>query len=320
MKRNVVALSVGTFVAAVVGTAMMTEGAWAENFVVDGNKALNTNNTFRRVDNFPRMSIWDFNPNDADQQFDRIQGSRGGTLLRHRSTGNCLNAHYLSNGGEVNTWSCNAGDPDQNFTITSLGNGYSRIQRTGTNLCVDSPTRDNGGKIHLWQCVDTPNQRWRSSGVIINPPPIQPPNLSLAVYRQSNPFWNAGYAPASTNPPNPKLGASKGNCTWYASGRSKELGRNANNVNKLLGNASQWAIQARNAGVATSSTPVVGAIAQWGAGNPSNSNHVAVVESVNRDGTITISESSYDIPGGRYDYLYNTRTIPANNPSIYILP
>ena len=316
-------LQIGAMAITAAGSLLIiSSSASAENFVLDGNKALNTNNNFSKIDGNPRLSIWDFSPNDNDQQFDRIGGSRGGTLLKHRSTGKCLNAHYLSNGGLVNTWACNAADPDQNFTITDLGGGYSQIKRTGTNLCVDSPTRDNGGKVHLWECVNNSNQRFKNTGttVIVPPPAIGQPNFSSALYRSSNPFWQAGYAPAFTNPPNPKLGASKGNCTWYASGRSKEFGRNASNVNKLTGNASQWSAQARNAGLTTSTTPVAGAIAQWGAGNASNQNHVAVVEKVNGDGTIIISESSYAAPGSKYDYLYGTRTIPANNPSIYILP
>ncbi len=148
----------------IVSTFIGGAAALAENFVVDGsNKALNTNNNFRKVDGNPVMSLWDFNSTDRDQQFDRISGNRGGTLLRHGSTGKCLNSHYLTNGGQVNTWPCDANDPDQNFTINSLGNGLSQLQRTGTNLCVDSSTRDNGGIVHVWQCDrNNPNQRFRN--------------------------------------------------------------------------------------------------------------------------------------------------------------
>ncbi|MTJ15844.1 MULTISPECIES: RICIN domain-containing protein [unclassified Dolichospermum] len=169
-KFNLIALLAGT---TIVTTFIGGAAALAENFVVDGsNKALNTNNNFRRVDGNPVMSLWDFNSNDRDQQFDRIPGNRGGTLLRHGSTGKCVNSHYLTNGGVLNTWSCDANDPDQNFNIISLGNGLSQIQRTGTNLCVDSPTRDNGGKIHVWQCDrNNPNQRFRNGAATPPPPP-----------------------------------------------------------------------------------------------------------------------------------------------------
>ncbi|MGB5963587.1 MAG: CHAP domain-containing protein [Coleofasciculaceae cyanobacterium] len=174
-------------------------------------------------------------------------------------------------------------------------------------------------------------ERWVPSAYMIGYPPSKPPtqpnctptpigqigqpDFTLAVYRQDNPFWRAGYAPSFTNPPNPKLGKSQGNCTWYASGRAKQLGRNAANVNRMTGNAQEWGTQARNANIPTSRIPQVGAIAQW------DSNHVAVVEKVNSDGTVLISESSYSSQiGGSYDYLYKTRTIAANNPTRFILP
>ncbi|AFW94904.1 ricin B lectin domain-containing protein [Anabaena sp. 90] len=173
-----------TIVATFIGGA----AALAENFVVDGsNKALNTNNNFRKVDGNPVMSLWEFSSTDRDQQFDRISGNRGGTLLRHGSTGKCLNSHYLTNGGVVNTWPCDANDPDQNFNIISLGNGLSQIQRTGTNLCVDSPTRDNGGKIHVWQCDrNSPNQRFRN-GTVTPPPP--PPSGQITLPFRSRETW-----------------------------------------------------------------------------------------------------------------------------------
>ncbi len=296
--------------------------AFAETFVLDGNKALNTNPNFRLIDGHPRMSTWDHSLNDADQNFDRKTGGNGGEHLVHRRTGKCVNAYRRWNGAEVNVYPCRLGDGDQNFNIESIGNGDVQIRVANTNFCLDNPNRINGGLVTLQQCVRNANQRFKINGgtVVVPPVTIGQPNFASAFYRQSNPFWLAGYAPASTNPPNPKLGASKGNCTWYASGRAKDFGRNASNVNKLLGHASEWAAQARNAGLTTSNTPVAGAIAQWGAGNVSNQNHVAVVEKVNGDGTIVISESSFASPGSTYDYLYRTRTISANNPSIYILP
>ncbi|WP_071188180.1 ricin-type beta-trefoil lectin domain protein [Trichormus sp. NMC-1] len=167
-KLNLSVLVLGTAIGITIGSS----AALAENFIVDGNKALNTNNNFRRVDGNPVMSIWDFSSTDRDQQFDRISGNRGGTLLRHNSTGKCLNSHYLTNGGVVNTWPCDPSDPDQNFNIISLGNGFSQIQRTGTNLCVDSPTRNNGGTVHVWQCdPNNPNQRFKNGSTPPPPPP-----------------------------------------------------------------------------------------------------------------------------------------------------
>lgn len=146
-------------------------------------------------------------------------------------------------------------------------------------------------------------------------------DFSSSYYLDGNPFWQGGFVPASINPRNNLGGNYRGNCTWYASGRSKELGRNPSQVNQLLRNASQWGSDASAAGIRTASTPEVGAIAQWdaGAGGMTGYGHVAVVEAVNNDGTILISESSYsDVRD--WNFLHRKRTISANNPSRYILP
>jgi hypothetical protein len=187
----------------------------------------------------------------------------------------------------------------------------------------------------IW--IDQPDARWYklsgqnawvASAVVAGNAPGSTPlcntgqlDFTLPVYREENPFWNAGYAPISTNPPNPKLGNAKGNCTWYANGRTKQLGRNSASVNVMLGNANQWDDQARAAGISLSSTPQVGAIAHWEGSSTNPYGHVAVVEQVNPNGTILISESSYSAnSGSSWDFLYRTRTIPANQPSTFILP
>lgn len=169
---------------------------------------------------------------------------------------------------------------------------------------------------------------WVASAVVAGNAPGSTPlcntgqlDFTLPVYRKENPFWNAGFAPISTNPPNPKLGKAKGNCTWYANGRTKQLGRKSASVNVMLGNANQWDDQARAAGISLSRTPQVGAIAQWEGNSTNPYGHVAVVEQVNPNGTILISESSYSAnSGSSWDFLYRTRTIPANQPSTFILP
>jgi surface antigen len=128
-----------------------------------GDYALNTNNYFYRIDGNPIMSSWRRNDRDPDQHIKQLPGNWG-TLLKNKSTGKCLNAHYLYNGARVNVWPCRGSDPDQNWTLTDLGGGYLQIKRANTNLCLDMPDRKNYGKIHLWECNrNNPNQRWRTN-------------------------------------------------------------------------------------------------------------------------------------------------------------
>lgn len=84
-----------------------------------------------------------------------------------------------------------------------------------------------------------------------------------------------------------------GYCTWYVKNRRPDLPNN-------LGNAETWVSRAAAQGLATGSTPQAGAVGQAG-------NHVVYVESVNGDGTVTISEMNY-----RALYETTTRTVAAN--------
>jgi hypothetical protein len=154
-----------------------------ETFYVREGMALNTNMTFRLFDTKPRMSIYQRNDSDRDQQFERFPGNRGGILLRNRSTGMCLNAHHLYEGAEMNTWPCDANDPDQNWNLVDVGDGWNLIKRAGTSMCVDTPTRNNAGKVHLWTCnSNNSNQRWKSSAAPRPVDQISPTKIPLSQY------------------------------------------------------------------------------------------------------------------------------------------
>ena len=96
-----------------------------------------------------------------------------------------------------------------------------------------------------------------------------------------------------------------GYCTWYAYNRRAELGRP---VGSFWGNASTWAYNAMNSGYNVSRSPSVGAVMQNGGGY----GHVAVVESVGADGSISISEMNY-VGWNRQ----STRTLSAGEASGY---
>ncbi len=85
-----------------------------------------------------------------------------------------------------------------------------------------------------------------------------------------------------------------GYCTWYAKNRRPDLPNR-------MGNAISWVSSAAAQGFATGSTPQSGAIGQQG-------NHVVYVESVNGDGTITVSEMNY-----KGLYIVSSRTVSATN-------
>jgi surface antigen len=89
-----------------------------------------------------------------------------------------------------------------------------------------------------------------------------------------------------------------GNCTAYAYDRRSQLGLP---VGDHWGNASTWAMYASGAGLRVDHTPSVGAIIQWDAYAGAwigYAGHVGVVEAVNGDGSIVISEMNNYAYGG----------------------
>ena len=183
-KFNSFGLVVGT---AIVGILIGSSAVSAETFVLNGNKALNTNSSFRLIDGHPRMSTWDHSLNDADQNFDRKSGGKGGEHLVHRRTGKCLNAFRRSNGAEVNVYPCRLGDADQNFNVESIDNGDVQIRVANTNFCIDNPNRINGGLVTLQPCFRNANQRFKINGGATPPPP--PSGLVTLPFRSGETWY-----------------------------------------------------------------------------------------------------------------------------------
>lgn len=99
-----------------------------------------------------------------------------------------------------------------------------------------------------------------------------------------------------------------GYCTWYVYNRRAEIGRP---VPSFLGNGSAWAFNAARSGYVVNNQPKVGAVFQTAAGY-GGYGHVAFVESVHPNGSITISEMNY--AGWN---VKSTRTISASQVSSY---
>ena len=94
-----------------------------------------------------------------------------------------------------------------------------------------------------------------------------------------------------------------GQCTWYVYDKTGEK-------SDQHGECKYWATAAQAAGFTVNNTPEEGAIMQSSEGA---FGHVAFVESVNNDGSITVSEMNYD--GG--PFAISTRTISASEASSY---
>lgn len=100
-----------------------------------------------------------------------------------------------------------------------------------------------------------------------------------------------------------------GNCTWYAWERRAEMGRPI--PGGAMGHAAQWNTSFAAMGYKVNTTPSVGAIFQNGGGY----GHVGIVEAINSDGSITVSEMN-NYSGGGFNGI-NDRYIPANQVSSF---
>lgn len=77
------------------------------------------------------------------------------------------------------------------------------------------------------------------------------------------------------------------NCVGYAAGRFNEIiGQNCYIYWQYAPNPDQWIATAKTHGLRTGSEPELGAVAVW-------THHVAIVEEINDDGSVTTSESGY---------------------------
>ena len=135
--------------------------AYASQYIIHhGGFALNTNWNFSKIDGSPRMSIYNTDFGDIDQHFEFIQVGNA-MMLKHRSTGRCLNAYRPRNGGTVNVWNCNPNDPEQLWSLLHKSGTIYLIRAHGTNFCVDNYNRVNEGNVHMWICDwSNPNQLW----------------------------------------------------------------------------------------------------------------------------------------------------------------
>lgn len=125
----------------------------------------------------------------------------------------------------------------------------------------------------------------------------------LAMPEPGNPYYNTisngGYSGAIVGKPTDAGCNVYSNCVGHAAGRFNEIiGKDKFVYFKVPPNAEDFIEQAIREGLKTGTEPRLGAIICWAKGKPGNSadgaGHVAVVEQIADDGTITTSESEWN--------------------------
>lgn len=147
---------------------------------------------------------------------------------------------------------------------------------------------------------------------IILPGGVLPENERPGYAAPRQTVTTAGVAVAASNPMYTAQAGNRytyGTCTWYAYNRRAQLGRP---IGSFWGNASSWRDAALVAGYGVNHTPGVGDVMQNGGGY----GHVAVVEKMNPDGSIVVSEMNYYGNGGGWNRI-SYRTLDAGAASAY---
>ena len=107
--------------------------------------------------------------------------------------------------------------------------------------------------------------------------------------------------------------APNGNCTWYAYGRYAEV-RNGF-ANLPLGNAGTWYDNATafpRGDFSQGALPQLGAIVCFKSLSGTRPGHITVVEQINSDGSIIVSQSGYQSPVTTNTHFWTARVYPSN--------
>lgn len=144
----------------------------------------------------------------------------------------------------------------------------------------------------------------------IAPTPTNTMHVSSSSQSSSSSLVN-GYSPVTTSAGGNAYAF--GNCTSWAYERRAQLGHP---VGSYWGNAATWDSFGRAAGYAVDKTPTVGSVFQMPAfidAYTGSYGHVGIVESINPNGSIYVSEMNYAGNFNRVTY----RTIPAGQAALY---
>jgi len=187
----------------------------------------------------------------------------------------------------ANNLSSDALEPGKTLSVPAQDGVVHTVEATDTVDGLANRYRADKDRIVLFN--DLEEDGLKPGAKIIIPDGVAPSAAQPAL----SPTGATAAATGSSNPLAVSASVSAGNryefgyCTFYAFNRRAELGRP---IGSFWGNANTWAAYAGAAGFTVNNTPAVGAVFQTTAGYYG---HVGVVERVNPDGSVAVSEMNY---------------------------
>lgn len=180
-------------------------------------------------------------------------------------------------------------------TLSSIADKYKTtyVRIFNANDSLANPDVINAGqKLRIPDAAETLPDRFAGySAAVYSAPAITVAPAPQTAYYYTAPVQTATYTSGTT------AGNTYGwgQCTWYVKNRRGDLPNS-------LGNGGAWAGNAAAQGYATGSSPRAGAVAEI-------PGHVMYVESVNKNGTVNVSEMNFNGGVG----VVNHRTIAASS-------
>lgn len=184
-------------------------------------------------------------------------------------------------------------DQNNQYHFTWKGN-WSPSQFNGGQASYNGYTTQN--KVAHTTYTSAPAQRYTTLATTSAPKPTTASNDSYTTSTSATRTVSKGTSGSNLY--------TAGQCTYYV------FDRVGGTIGSTWGNANNWASAAASAGYTVNNTPKAGAILQTASGP---FGHVAYVESVNSNGSITVSEMNY----GHGPGVVTSRTISASAAASY---
>lgn len=187
----------------------------------------------------------------------------------------------------ANNLSSDALSPGSEILIPAINGVVYTVQSGDTPESLASKFKANKDRIISYN--DAELGGLKPGEVILIPGGVKQETVSTSLASSSSSSSSSSSFAFGSGPVFGGNGYAYGYCTWHVANRRAAIGQPVPNN---WGNAATWAQGARAMGMRVDHTPSVGAIMQT-AGGWGGYGHVAFVESVNADGSWTVSEMNY---------------------------
>lgn len=187
----------------------------------------------------------------------------------------------------ANNLSSDALSPGSEILIPAINGVVYTVQSGDTPESLASKFKANKDRIISYN--DAELGGLKPGEVILIPGGVKQEIVSTSLASSSSSSSSSSSFAFGSGPVFGGNGYAYGYCTWHVANRRAAIGQPVPNN---WGNAATWAQGARAMGMRVDHTPSVGAIMQT-AGGWGGYGHVAFVESVNADGSWTVSEMNY---------------------------